>query len=788
MRNHVAYITVALVGFSMVACSGDPPAGTCERDDQCAASQRCSGNRCVPRTEGDGGMDAASADGAAVDAFSSDIAPAESGGGDGASGRDGAAGDACPTGPMCGAMCCTAGQRCVLDRCIRDLGTCTTDNECQSDSYCREGVCVPYGVPMERRANNMCRTTISIDSLRPSVQCRWSGPPMGDANPNHHQAMSTPAVADLDLDDDPSTRMPSIVFASFPSSLGTYGNTGVLRVIDGRDCSQQMSFGAANELVVSTASPAIADLDGDGRPEIVAVAHGGGLLAFRFDPAMRRFTRWWRSGTCAGAMRTPDVTGSATWGGPSIHDLDDDGRPEIILGGVVYDRDGCVMDATSGNPAYSQGVIPVIADVDSDGRMELIWGNRIAEWNTAMRRWVPETYFRSGTLSAGQVAVGDLGNYPLGALDGVDGPEVVVVSSGQVRVQTLEGTVVFGPLAIPGGGVGGPPTIADFDGDGRAEFATAGGSNYVVFDLDCVAGGNAARCNGMARTNGILWSQPSQDASSNTTGSSVFDFDANGSAEAVYADECYLRVYEGRTGRVVYSAARSSGTAFENPVIADVDGDFRSEIVSTVNNYAGTLGCAARDPLYMASTFSTDRGVVVLRDEMDRWAASRPIWNQHAYAVTHIEDDGRVLRTSAVRQNWRTMGLNNFRQNVQGSLAALGTPDLTVTAEPGPLLLMCVGERAMLRARVCNRGTLPAPPGVRASFRAESAMGAELCGGTVAAAINPGECREVSCEAMFPPRSIDVVVTVNPGPMPVDECLSGNNTATIRAVFCGTPG
>ncbi|MBL8683064.1 MAG: VCBS repeat-containing protein [Myxococcales bacterium] len=774
-------VTFALASLVLAACSADPPpAGTCTTDEQCSSAQRCVAGRCVARGS-DGGMDGANNDAATNDSGVVDAIATDSG-------TDGAGGDACPSPRQCSATCCAMGQRCVLDRCVRDLGACAMDNECQSDSYCREGVCVPYGVPADRTNNATCRRTISIDSLRPSVQCRWSGPPMGDMHPTYNQAMSTPIVVDLDLDDDPATRQPSIVFATFPVA-GNYGNPGVLRVIDGRDCTQQRSFSAANEAVVSTASPAAADLDGDGRPEIVAVAHGGGLLAFRWDPGTRNFVRWWRSGTCAmGGTRTPDTTGPANWGGPSIHDLDDDGRPEIIHGAVVYDRDGCILDGSQGAPAYSQGLIPVLADVDSDNKVELVSGNRILEWNPMTRRWVPETYFAGTSLAQGQVAIGNLGNYPLIGVDGLDGPEVVVVSAGTVRVQTLEGRVVFGPFAIPGGGTGGPPTIADFDGDGRAEFATAGGTRYVVYDLDCVMGGDATRCNGMARTDGILWSQPSQDGSSNVTGSSVFDFDADGRAEAVYADECYLRVYEGRTGRVVYSSARSSGTAYENPVIADVDGDFRSEIVSTVNDYAGTLGCAATDPLFPMASFMREHGVVVLRDEMDRWAASRPIWNQHAYHVTHVDDDGRVPSTSMVRRNWATMGLNNFRQNVQGSLAALGVPDLTVTADPGPLVLMCVGERGTLRARVCNRGTLPAPPGVRASFRVGDAMGAELCAATVSGAIAPGACQEATCEAMFPPRSIDVHVVVNPAPMALDECLSGNNSTAIRAVFCGTPG
>jgi hypothetical protein len=593
---------------------------------------------------------------------------------------------------------------------------------------------------------------------------------------------------DFDLDNDRQTSHPSIVFASFATAT-TYNGLSFLRIIDGETCTQQATFNLDADAVVGTASPAIADLDGDGRADIVAVAHGGGLLAFAYNGMTRTFERRWRSANCgAMGMRTPDTFGAAHWGGPSIHDLNDDGRPEIIHQGVVYGADGCVLDGAHAAPAYSHGQIPVIADVDSDGRPELVEGNRLHEWDAMNNRWMPEAYFRAGMLTAGHVAVGEFGMFPLMSQGGADGPEVVVISAGTARVQTIEGTVVFGPFPIPGGGTGGPPTVSDFDGDGRAEFATAGGSRYVVFDLDCVMGGNAMNCNGMNQTTGVLWAQPSQDASSNVTGSSVFDFDADGRAEAVYGDECYLRVYEGRTGRVVYSVARSSGTAYENPIVADVDGDFRSEIVTTVNDYAGVLGCPARDPLRMATTFALGHGVVVFRDEMDRWAASRPIWNQHAYHVTHVGDRGEAVRTSMVRQNWRTMGLNNFRQNVQGNLAALGLPDLTITAEPGPLVLMCTGDRATLRARVCNRGTLPAPAGATATFRTDNAMGMPLCMTATTRNLAPGDCEDVSCTASIPPRSIDVLLIVAPAMGASDECFSRNNSSLVRSVYCGTPG
>lgn len=695
----------------------------------------------------------------------------------------GAGGEApCPAERQCQDVCCDEGKFCALgSTCAVDQGACTGPDDCWFDSYCDGGKCIPYGLPPDKDRDTTCELQASVDAILPDVQCRWTGPPMGDAHPNHVHVMSTPVVVDFDLDDDPKTLAPSIVFTSFPSQ-GSYSSPGVLRVVSGKDCTQQFTFSDPADATMSPSSVAVGDLDGDGRAEIVAPAHGGGLLAFAYDPATKKFARRWRSGTCVnGMLTTPDTTGgSDKWSGPALHDLDDDGKPEVVYGATVYGHDGCLRSNKLGFPGYSKGYVPVVADVDEDGLMELVQGNAIHEWKSG--DWVAEPAFKTAGLSAGQVAVAELGNYPLAAFGNQDKPEVVVVASGTVRVQTLEGTVVFGPFNVPGGGTAGPPTVADFDGDGRREFATAGGSRYVVFDLDCVAGGDAAKCGGMAITNGVLWSQPSQDQSSNVTGSSVFDFDANGAAEAVYADECFLRVYEGATGKVLYSAARSSGTTYENPVIVDADGDYRTEIVSAVNDYAGSLGCPATDPLFPGATYQQNHGIVVLRDAQDLWAASRPVWNQHAYAVTHVGDAGALPKSSAVKPNWKDATLNNFRQNVQGDLTALGVPDLTAGGEVG--IVDCDGGAAYVEARVCNRGTLPMVSGTEVGFYEGAPDGPELCRATIPVALKAGECMVVGCDANLGSKVVDVFVLVDPDAL-TDECHEKNNGALYKGVGCG---
>ena len=338
---------------------------------------------------------------------------------------------------------------------------------------------------------------------------------------------------------------------------------------------------------------------------------------------------------------------------------------------------------------------------------------------------------------------------------------------------------MFGPYALPGGkndNRGGPVTVADFDGDGQREFATAGGYFYLVFDPDCVGGG--AGCYG----DGILWAQPSKDLSSNITGSSVFDFNADGAAEAVYADECFLRIYDGPTGAVKYSASRSSGTVTEYPVIADVDGDFNSEIVvGMTTTGAGVASCGGSDPLMPSTIFQAAHGIAVLRDVQDRWAASRPVWNQHAYHVTHVRDNGTLPAATAVDINWRQSELNNFRTNVQGGLDASGIADLTVSGAVREV--QCDGNVVTLEAELCNRGTKPLESGTEVSFREGSQMGAQLCAVPIPQILVEAECAVVSCDVPLD-QAIDLFVVVDPAGQH-EECWEGNNVGVFGGVECG---
>jgi hypothetical protein len=724
-------VVVALAALNTVGCSCE---STGDDDTQNQGGQNSGGG-------GAGGEEAESGGSAGAHPGGEGGAPsghAGEAGEAGAAADGGASGGLCGDEPECDGICCGADEHCAAEaRCVPDQPKCDSNDDCQHDTFCRDDRCVPYDAGDEPGFDEDCQVDASLSKMKPVQQCHWQEPPDADPYPTHVQVMATPMVADLGLDDDPDNFRPSIVFPTFAG--GNYTGPGYVRVISGDDCTQQLTTPLAEDAVSAIAPVALADLTGDGLPEVVAAAQNGGVLAFRVSEDGKALERLWRSATCAESVRTPDVTGgNGRWSGPSVVDLTDDGVPEVVYGATVYDAEGCILSSALGFMAYSQGIVPVLADIDDDGKVELIEGNGLYEWDRNSDAWVAEPAFVTTGLTLGQVAVAELGEFPLAAVDDKDFPEIVVVSSGYVRVQTIAGRIVFGPYPIPGGGVGGAPTIADFDGDGRPEIGTAGGRNYAVFDLDCVPGGEAERC-ATERIDGILWAQASQDASSNVTGSSVFDFDADGNAEVAYADECFLRIYEGATGTVVASVGNTSGTTYENPVIADTDGDFRSEIVIAANDYyAPSLGCPAMDPLFPSAAGAVTRGVFVFRDEDDAWAASRPIWNQHAYSVVNVTDRGVIPRTRDVAANWKDEDLNNFRQNTQGGLSALGLGDLTVSDGGSD----CDDDATILKAKLCNRGTLPVPAGVEVAFLDDDR---ELCLERTEAPLGSGECTVLSC-------------------------------------------
>lgn len=603
---------------------------------------------------------------------------------------------------LCGAsleLCCASGDVCVEDACITPGDACDDDFDClEEGTYCEHtiGRCLPNPRPP------LCEVRPEFDRVALEVEWHWAGVTVGSKL--YSNVIISPTVGDVSGDGIPDVVVPAYTGSDLNNTVlvAIHGRTGeTLWTVSGADtCTSQTAVALANldpssdalEVVYLTPSKTLIVLSGD-----------GSTVLARFASAT-----------------------TASHASPSIHDLDGDGHPEIIVGGraFAFTSAGTGFSLTSlfnANACNTDGAQSVVANLDDDPELEITCGG-LAFDTDGSRLW-PAT---GGTV--GFTAVADLD------LDGR--PEVVEVRSGAVRVYAgATGALLVGPggswfdgtVAIPGGGTGGPPTIADFDGDGLPEISTAGKGAYAVYDLDClsgtIAGREAGRCDRMAATTGaLLWSSPVQDLSSSVTGSSVFDFQGDGVSEVVYNDECFLHVFDGRTGESVLTAPwpNSSRTGHEYPLVVDVDRDGNSEIVVPANNDQVTRdGC--RTSYRNAFGYATDAdipaayrngttGIFVLGDPGDRWVRSRPIWNQFAYAVTHVDDHGNVPASPPA--NWSVPGLNNFRANVQGA-GVFNAPNLTVSLD---LVAACGRGQIRLSAVISNVGSRGVPAGVPVEF------------------------------------------------------------------------
>jgi hypothetical protein len=621
-------------------------------------------------------------------------------------------------------------------------------------------VCVPFGTPPVAESDPACsRDPEPLSSFDPEIQCEWPGA-HEITDPSYTSVRVPPMVSDLDGDG-----VPEIVFVSWYYPEGGAPWPARIRAIRGDDCSEVWTSDHSQD---PNNQIALADLTGDGLPEVCG--RGSNYTSDCVPYCLRHDgTLLWEAHDDTGApVRVAcgkhDV-------GINIANVDGAGPPEVVHGLHVFDGEtgrlirGMVEPA--GGPGAWTSIMPALADVDGDGHVEALTGGFVVDLVTGeVTDW--------GTRH-GYAALAELTGEHVG-------PEVVVVSSAddRIRVHALDGTLVF-DHAVPGGS-GGPPTVADLDGDGQPELATAGNRFLTAFDLDCVgtdaAPPDPARCVDPAARDGVMWSIATHEFSSGFTGSSVFDFEGDGAVEIVYADECWARVFDGATGAVKFSAPHESATGIEYPVVADVDGDFYTEIVVPHEAYP-SAACPAEDPLMpgvVRESGRSYRGVVVYRDRMDRWAPSRPLWTQHTEHYDQRSDDGTVPLVET--PSWTTH--NSYRRALpRAGGTAIDSPDLTVTAvEAGEC-----DEAAMsqpLSARVCNRGTLPVAAGVAVAFTVE---GTEVCRANTAETLEPGRCTMVSCTWEGVPLEMlhAVRAAVDPDPGTIDECHEDNNLATGEA-------
>ena len=688
---------------------------------------------------------------------------------------------------------------------------------CPSDHFCSNGECIPATAQC-KQADPAC-IFIPHGSFEPPERAWWwpFTTPLGPDETNHSlnvradleypdfvQVMSTPVVMRLH----PKDAEPAVVFNTF--SLGGAGTLvetqGVMRAVRGSDGSAiwtapNRMWSHMEQSVNGNAGIAAGDCMGTG--EVCFITGGwnpydipcnpngpqvdcdpnlkpghahehGGLIAFGSDG---RFL-WVNRGA------------SLWWGAPAIARLlGPDGPAQVIAGNGVFDaatgRTLCPQTNDGGSiGGNGDGTLSAIADIDLDGVPELVTGNqayKLVKDPASATGYSCQKMFGVGVkMPGGAPCAGGAGSlcaegFPAianfagyGAVMGLSPddphPQVVVVSRGYLRIHDWTGGMMLSPIPLPqhatGPGCdptynpGGPPTIADFDGDGLPEIGVASQSAYSVWKPG----------------KGWIWSSETYDCSANT-GSSVFDFEGKGQATVVYSDQCSFHVFDGKTGQALISEANSSCTAYEMPIVADIDGTGRAKVLVPNNNVCKYPCAWGRQDQHF------NVGLKALKSPNDKWVNTRSVWNEHTYHVSNVNLDGTLPFPEP--NSWAPGQSNSYRQNVQGQ-GMFSSPDLSVCAVDADMTT-CRNGAAKVTAVVYNGGALVSQPGVTVDFYAvlDGGQTAHLGKTATTRSLKPGDSETVSVPWNAPPQTQGVKLkAVVDEQGVIGDCHPENNTAT----------
>lgn len=418
-------------------------------------------------------------------------------------------------------------------------------------------------------------------------------------------------------------------------------------------------------------SPAIADVDRDGDGEIFYINQNNFLVRLEHDGSVT-----WTS------TQPAYVTGTlANFQHVHIYDLNQDGNPEIITNKRVFDSQTGVVLATGG-PGVSTAILSTgtsaegyltCADMHPNPGLEIITGNQILGVNWAL-----------GTLDI----LMTYGNYD-GSASVVDWDQdgdldivtVVPISnipklSRKVLVWDGQTPTLLGQATI-NEVFSSPPMVANLDDDPELELALSGyepfvGGFVLAYDHDMT----------------IMWKHNVKELSGSMPVG--FDFCDDGPMEVVVRSMDYVDILDGATGAILFRDSCSSITNDEHPLIADIDLDGHAEMI-----------CHCSNPDPSSAKFQ----VRVYEGDVEKWAPTRPVWNQYMFSNTHINDDLTVPQfqqethlpasSQGLGQFQTAYTIGQFRDSI----------DYAVSIDS----VWCTGGETVWLIQVCNEGQFAIP-------------------------------------------------------------------------------
>lgn len=439
-------------------------------------------------------------------------------------------------------------------------------------------------------------------------------------------------------------------------------------------------------------TPLVADMDGDGTPEIIAVKYNGDYY-WEFADGISIIDVKEQK-----VRKDISLPLFSTYGtGISLADVDNDGKCEIFLLGAgndvaCFDCDGNVRWSAHANDFHCQ---LSIADINGDGVAEVICGPKIFNALTGAKL-IDASFTANGTGFCSPHNLHLLEDlqyekfaYHMFALYDFDKDGIPELCAGntiyKINITNKNGTAgntwkvwkqAQSNPNIPE--FDGTTVVVDFDNDGDADvvvigmdmnrhaYETPAGENFYVWDgqtneiiaytdltpsdypasVPCcsdfnndgkmeVAFSTYAGLNVLAYEKGnpgnVKFIQKDNYEFHETNSLTSFDFDQDGKEEVVLRDLTRIVIADINNMEYLSNPITAySGTAMEYPIVADVDGDGHAEIiVCQANNEWDARDFEGQVAVYGSKT-------------PDAWSAARKVWNQYNYSPVDVNEDMTV--------------------------------------------------------------------------------------------------------------------------------------------------
>ena len=584
------------------------------------------------------------------------------------------------------------------------------------------------------------------------IKLKWKTQKYTGSDDPYSHGRGTPIIADMTGDGTAEVLIPWTTSTASGGNNAPRPNTFITRhlnVLNGKTGAQKYLIQTC-DYSVHGQGIALADVNNDGKCEIFIVAVGP-----RRSPSQQKYDGKYlycydgshaNTGPDDYIWRTPEQVDYSFI--PMIADINNDGIPEVIVGGNIYNAitgtllvKGTLEDTgmgfggphnVHGNWQQSKGIdlgeqyyMSAVADIDGDKKLEICAGNTVYKPTINNPLGTTGNKFEVLRQCTSALPYNDMYDGQTFVLDfDSDGDLDVCVLGRNKNITNFSGDVNHVGLYVWDGQtsemvgyficdpkVNSPsiPFAGDINGDGYPEVIFNGwqfGVNHGgsipnskdqmhVFKYEP---GYTLSGREQAQNITAVFSRAETQEFNESAGFTVFDFNQDTKAEIVFRGEKNLYILDGTTlNKLCEPVAVFSGTTAEYPVIADVDQDGHADIIVS-EEYDPSKGPAGCVSVFESSTPGA-------------WGPARKVWNQWPYNVVNINEDMTVPQyffdVSTKFPN-NTRPFNAFLQqatmlNSDGDMF-VAAADAEALPDENTFQNLC--DRFVIKLKFTNRGSL----------------------------------------------------------------------------------